>query len=77
MVNAQADDAVEWPDADYPFLIGDCEADTIAGAINKAEGMFGKPEWTDSPATMDAVRQAVDPKQITTQLERILETVAP
>jgi hypothetical protein len=56
LVNAQAHGAVEWPGADHPFLTGDCEADMIAAAIDKAEGMFGNPEWTDSLATTEAVR---------------------
>jgi len=56
LVNAQAHDAVRRRAADYPFLIGDCEADTLAAAIDKVEGMFGSPERTDSLTTITAVR---------------------
>lgn len=77
LVNRQVDDATDWLGPDYPFLIEDCRADTIATAIDKAEALFGTPEWIESLATMESLRRAVHPDRITSQLEGILETIAP
>ncbi|MBT8414384.1 MAG: hypothetical protein KJO30_08650 [Boseongicola sp.] len=76
LVNRQVDDATDWLGADYPFLIDDCQPDTIETAIDKARTTFGTPEWIDTLATMEIVRQAVHPRAITSQLEGILEIIA-
>lgn len=77
LVNRQVDDAMDWLGADYPFLIDDCSAESITAAIAKAEALFQTNDWTDTLATMQSLRQAVQPTNITHQLEHILETIAP
>ena len=77
LVNRQVDDAVDWLGPDYPFLIEDCRADTIAAAIDRAETMVGTSAWQDSLAPLHNLRRASHPKTITAQLQCILETLAP
>ncbi len=77
LVNADVDDAVDWLGSEYPFLIPDCKTDTIAAAIDSAETMFGTPQWDDSLQVMERLRARISPKQITSQLENILKTIAP
>ena len=77
LVNRQVDDSIDWPGADYPFLIDDCSVETIATAIDAAESLFGTQHWNDALAPIEALRQAVHPEKITHQLEQILESIAP
>ena len=76
VASQDSDDALNYLGADYPFLVRDGSEAAIAGALDKAQAIFGTPTWARALDRMAYVRSVTSPASVARELDIILSRFA-
>ncbi|MEO0829275.1 MAG: hypothetical protein AAFY03_02315 [Pseudomonadota bacterium] len=75
LLQDNVDDALDLLGSEYPFLLPESDAPTVRTALDRAEALYGGPEWQRGLEIMAEVAWLHSPAKVAAELDAILTEI--